>query len=134
MTEQTPGDGGREGEELGSVSEEAAKLFEALQDWAKQTGAQQAGAVGAAAGGLAAGLREVNEHLATGGADCRYCPVCQAIAFVRSTSPEAKAHLVSAASSLLQAGAALLATQVPAPDERDRSGVEHIDLDGDDWD
>ena len=66
-----------------------------------------------AASGMAAGLRDVNEHIATGGEDCRYCPVCRGIELVRQTSPEVKAHLAVAASSLLQAAAGLLETQVP---------------------
>ena len=124
---------GPEGEqpEVGSVGEEAAKLLGALSGWARDQG----GDTGAGLGGLAAqaadSLRDVNEHLATGGAECTYCPICRTVHVIRETSPEVRAHLVSGASSLLQAAAALLATQVPT----DRGGrgnhVERIDLDGD---
>ena len=69
----------------------------------------------------------MNEHIATGSEDCRYCPVCQVIHAVRHTSPEVKAHLASAASSLMHAAAGVLATQVPRSDRP--SGVEKIDLD-----
>ena len=118
-----------EGEdEVGSVAEEAAKLFSALQDWAQDSGAAQAGAAASAASGVAAGLRDVNEHIATGGEDCRYCPVCRGIELVRQTSPEVKAHLAVAASSLLQAAAGLLETQVPPSSPRG-GDVEKIDLD-----
>ena len=120
-----------EGEdEVGSVAEEAAKLFGALQDWAQESGAAQAGAAASTAAGVAAGLRDINEHIATGGDDCRYCPVCRGIELVRQTSPEVKAHLAVAASSLLQAASGLLETQVPKDASRDR-GVEKIDLDSD---
>jgi hypothetical protein len=118
-------------EEVGSVAEEAAKLFSALQDWAKESGSAQATSATSAAAGLGARLSDVNEHLATGGADCTYCPVCQAIRVVRSTSPEVRAHLTTAASALLQAAAGLLETQVPNSGSS-RGGVEKIDLDGSD--
>jgi len=53
--------------------------------------------------------------------------VCQVIHAVRHTSPEVKAHLASAASSLMHAAAGVLATHVPGSDRP--SGVEKIDLD-----
>lgn len=115
-------------DEVGSVSEEAAKLFSALQDWAQESGTAQAGAAASAVGGIAAGLRDVNEHLATGGEDCRYCPVCRGIDLVRQTSPEVKAHLAVAASSLLQAVSSLLETRAPTSRPHD-TAVQHIDLD-----
>ena len=118
-------------DEVGSVADEAAKLFSALQDWAQESGAAHAGAAASAASGAAAGLRDLNEHIATGGEDCRYCPVCRGIEVVRQTSPEVKADLAVAASSLLQAEAGLLETQVPKDASRD-GGVEKIDLDSDD--
>jgi hypothetical protein len=76
-------------------------------------------------------VHTINEHIATGSEDCRYCPVCQVIHAVRTTSPEVKAHLAVAASSLMHAAAGVLATHVP-PDKA--SPVEKIDLDGTDWD
>ncbi len=126
-------------EEIGTVAEEAAKLFSVLQDWAVDQGAQQgdaassaaSSAAGSAAAGVAAGLRDLNEHLATGGADCAYCPVCQVIHKVRETSPEVRAHLTSAASSLLQAGLGLLEAHGSAPPPPRPSGVQRIDLDED---
>jgi hypothetical protein len=78
--------------------------------------------------------RDVDEHLATGAPECTYCPVCRVVHVVRSTSPEVRAHLAVAASSLLQAAAGLLATQAPAEGQRS-AGVERIGLDGDGpWD
>ena len=115
-------------EHVGSVGEEAAKLLSALNDWAKESGSGHVHGAAAAAEGLLGGLKEIDEHVATGSAECRYCPVCQAISLVRSTSPEVRAHLSSAASSLLQAAAGLLATSVPDGSPR-ASGVEKIDLD-----
>lgn len=119
-------------EPVGSVGEEAAKLLGALQELARESGGEYAGAAAAAAGGAASSLGSLNEHLATGGADCRYCPLCQVISVVRQTSPEVRQHLSTAASSLLQAAAGVLATQVPDQSGQDRgSGVEKIDLDSD---
>jgi hypothetical protein len=98
-----------EDEPVGSVGEEAAKLFGALADWAGDH------------------AREVNEHLATGDAECLYCPICRTVHAVRQASPEVRAQLAGAASTFLQAAAGLLsaAGQTEPPSSR----VEHIDLD-----
>lgn len=124
-------------EPVGSVGEEAAKLFGALNDWARDQGTDHAGGAGQAVGSFADSLgdavRNVGEHVATGGEDCRYCPVCQVIHVVRRTSPEVRAHLAVAASSLAQAAAGLLGTQ--PGEQRESSPVEKIDLDpGSGWD
>ena len=103
---------------VGSVGEEAAKLLDALQDWAKDSGA---------AGDQ---WRSVNEHVATGGQDCTYCPVCQVIARVREASPELRTHLAVASSSLLQAAATLLEARAPRPPAAEPQ-VTKIDLDDD---
>ncbi len=53
---------------------------------------------------------------------------------VRQMSPEVRAHLTTAATSLLQAAAGVMAAQQGGTEER-RQGVEHIDLDDDGaWD
>ena len=79
---------------------------------------------------LAQGLHDVGEHLGTGAPECRWCPVCQVVHVVRQTSPEVRAHLASAAGSLMQAAAALMATAPPTtPPPSGRGPVEHIDLD-----
>ena len=105
---------------MGSVGDEAAKLLGALSDWARDQGTDYAGSAAGAAGAFASAVQDVNEHVATGGEDCRYCPVCQVIHVVRQTSPEVREHLSVAASSLLQAAAGLLATNTgPAPEVLD---------------
>ncbi|GAB3990383.1 hypothetical protein [Nocardioides marmoraquaticus] len=144
--QQPPG-----GEPVGSVGEEAAKLFGALSAWAQEQSREQSreqardGARGGAGGqagepgrgqqaaasareALAQGLHDVGEHLGSTGPDCRWCPVCQVIHVVRQTSPEVRAHLASAAGSLMQAAAGLMAT---TPPPSGRGPVEHIDLDDD---
>lgn len=120
------------GEPVGSVGEEAAKLFTALSGWARDQGTDYAGSAAGAASAMSDMISNLNQHIATDGADCKYCPVCQVISAVRSTSPEVKAHLAVAASSLMHAAAGVLATQVPA--DAKNSPVEKIDLDETSWD
>jgi len=121
---------------VGTLGEEATRLLSALQDWARDSGSEYADAGAAAAAGAASGAHRISEHLATGGDDCRYCPVCRVISAVRGTSPEVRAHLASAATSLISAAAGVLATRVPeqradAHPEGGRSApVQRIHLDG----
>jgi hypothetical protein len=126
-----PGTGGQE--PVGSVGEEAAKLLGALSEWARDQGSDYAGSATGAAGAFAHTVQDVSEHIATGGEDCRYCPVCQVIHVVRQTSPEVRSHLSIAASSLMQAAAGLLATNTA--NHPKAPSVEKIDLDTDTtWD
>jgi hypothetical protein len=98
------------GPPLGGAADEAVRLMAALQEWARRTGASS------------------ELPLATGSAECRLCPVCQAIALVKDASPEVVEHLSRAADSLLAAfRAAVVAheaswTHGPTPD------VQHIDI------
>lgn len=106
------------GPEVGSVADEAAKLFGALADWAKDTTHLP--------GGLS-GLGGFEEHLATGAPECTYCPVCRTVHAVRQLSPEVRAQLATAGTALLQAASTLLASATSEP--RPTAGFEHIDLD-----
>ncbi len=129
-----PGDDptGRPGEEVGSVSEEAAKLFGALSDWAREHGPDlgegEGNGLAGVAGRAAAAVQELSDHVDTGAPECAWCPVCRTVHLVRATSPEVRDHLASAAASLLQAAAGVLAAAA-TPHERTPPGVEHIDLD-----
>jgi hypothetical protein len=124
-------------DEVGSLSEEAAKLFAAAADWAREHTGDGHGA--ASTGGPGARLGEwlSPEHIATGAPECRWCPVCQAIGLLRSTSPEVKEHLASlvvVARQLLDSVADSVA-QDARPDRSSTPDVEHIDLSEDDsWD
>ena len=110
---------------VGSVAEEAAKLFGALSGWARE---QSDGVAGFSAG--FAGLSEdLRDHLATGAPECQWCPVCRTVHAIRQTSPEVRAHLASAASSLMLAVSGMMATRPPASKD---DGVEKIELD-DEW-
>lgn len=121
------------GNDIGSVGEEAMKLFGALADAARQQAGEAAGGATGFAAQAAAMAHEVSEHIATGDAECRYCPVCRVVHAVRQTSPEVKTHLMVAASSLLQAAAGLMETLPPPPGgaagQPRGAEVEHIDLD-----
>ena len=102
-----PSDSHESSDEVGTLGEEAAKLFGALGEWAKDQGAS---GVAGMAGQAAAAARDVDAHLATGAEECTYCPVCRTVHLVRQASPEVREHLTTAASSFLQAAAAMLAT------------------------
>jgi hypothetical protein len=115
-------------EPVGSVGEEAAKLLGALSEWASDQGTDYVGTAAGAASSFAHAVRDVNEHIATDSQDCRYCPVCQVIHAVRSTSPEVREHLSVAASSLMHAAAGMLATRA---NPSNPTHVEKIDLDED---
>lgn len=142
-----PGGPGSAQEQLGGVAEEAAKLFGALGDWAKQHGGDVAGnlSVGLTAGlaGLAAHAhtaaadlgRDLEEHLATGAPECTYCPLCRTVHVVREASPEVMVHLAAAASSLMQAAGAVLAAAAASGSTSHRTpSVEKIVLDTEqDW-
>lgn len=101
---------------VGSVGDEAAKLLGALADWAGDHVGDRA--------------REVNEHIATGDAECLYCPICRTVHAVREASPEVRAQLAGAASTFLQAAAGLLSAA--GHTEPPTSRVQHIDLDDQD--
>ncbi|MDQ1103222.1 hypothetical protein QE364_001759 [Nocardioides zeae] len=136
-------DGTGEQEQVGSVGEEAAKLIGALADWAREHGGDlghgvadaAAGAASAAAAGAAGAASAVDEHLATGAPECTYCPICRGVHLLRECAPEVRDHLASAAASLMQAAAGLLAAaSTPPRGERTSpsqraDGVERIDLD-----
>jgi hypothetical protein len=93
----------------GPLAEEAARLVEALGEWARS-----------AAGG-------VSMPAAGGGAECQVCPFCQVLALLRRTQPETFGHLADASASMVAA----LRTVVERHDHNGTrtSGVERIDLD-----
>lgn len=116
-------------ESVGSVAEEAAKLLGALSDWAKDHGSDLGQGVAGLAGHAARSAQEANDHLETGAAECTYCPICRTVHVLRETSPEVRAQLAAAATSLLRAASGLLAAAVPDPRRDPSAGVERIDLD-----
>jgi len=99
-------------EEVGSLGEEAVRLFGALSDLARDA------------------TEAVSDHVDTGSAECAWCPVCRTVHAVRQAGPEVRGHLAVAASALLQAAAGVLAAAAPSEPPR-RNGFEHIHLDED---
>jgi hypothetical protein len=130
-------------EPVGSVAEEAAKLFALLQNAAHDAPpADEA-------------EHDTGEHEHKLGPDCVWCPVCQLIHRVRNTSPEtieqlstAAAHVLGSLRSLLEAAAdaarqtredAASRSSPPeeeAAQESTRSRVDRIDVseDPEPWD
>jgi hypothetical protein len=91
---------------IGTPGEEALKLLSAVQDWAR--------------------TRFDAEHLATGGAECQVCPVCQSVALLRQVRPETVEHLLDATASFVSALKTAV-TGPPAPSDP-APRVQHIDV------
>jgi hypothetical protein len=70
---------------LGTAGNEAARLLDALGQWLGARTAESSG---------------WSEHVATGSAECRLCPLCRLIALARDTSPELAEHLDDALRSV----------------------------------
>jgi hypothetical protein len=98
--------------DIGPLSEEAARLVEALSDWAR-------GRVGAVSFGSAS---------AGSAAECTICPFCQLLSLVRQAKPETFAHLLDASAALTAALRSVVDTHSAHPQN---GGMERIDLDDD---
>ena len=117
-------------DDVGTLGEEAAKLLGALSGWARDHAAEAGDGLSGLASQAAASAHDLNDHLATGAAECTVCPVCRTVSALRQVSPEVSAHLSAAMSSLAQAAAAFLATaprSTGSPHD-----LEHIHV-SDDW-
>lgn len=141
-------------EPVGSVAEEAAKLFAVLQQAAHQHDPHAEQPAGAAEDEK----QEEHEHKhgtarIGEGAECQWCPVCQLIAKVRNTSPETIEQLSTAAAGVLGSVRSLLEAAAEAarqsrvdaesrtagtqePERPARSRVDRIDVseDPEPWD
>jgi hypothetical protein len=100
-------------EHVGSLSDEAAKLITALQDWARRTTGEA--------------------PIATGAPECEWCPVCQLVAALRG-DPSALAERAgeiarTVVSGLVAAFATTPASPASGGESRARR-VERIDLFG----
>ena len=116
--------------EVGPLADEAAKLLGALSGWAREHAAEAGEGLSGLADQAASASHRIDEHLATGAAECTACPLCRTVHAVRRIDPDVTTHLASALSSLVQAAAALLGT--PVPSRADEDDLEHIPVD-DDW-
>jgi hypothetical protein len=114
--------------DVGSLVEEAAKLLGTLSGWARDAAGDAGEGLSGFAAQAASSAHDLDEHLATGSAECTVCPVCRTIHAVRQLSPEVLAHLTTAMASLAQAAATMMATPDPGAAST-RPDVEHIDVD-----
>jgi hypothetical protein len=80
-------------EPLGSAAQEAARLVEALQQWARDASA---------------------DHLATGAAECTVCPLCRLVAALRDADPDTTAQVVETAVGAVSSAVALVEPAVRA--------------------
>ncbi|MGN9839571.1 DUF5304 family protein [Nonomuraea sp. H19] len=125
-------------DQIGSVADEARKLFESIQGRATR---QVGKTVFNSFTGGGRRERDVWEEAVSEPHDeyiCRACPVCRAIAARRESGSDVTGHLVAAGGELFAAfREALDLLNKPAPrreqqepDRRERRGddVEHIDL------
>lgn len=81
---------------VGTFAEEAARLADAVQAWARGEGS---GRSSAAVG-----------HVATGDAVCCVCPVCNLITVLRGERPELSSRLTESVAGLITAGQTLIET------------------------
>lgn len=131
---------------VGTLAEEATQLFAVLSGIARDQAAQYTAGAESMTASAASALRNVNEHIATGDAECTYCPICRVVHAARSASPEVKAHLSSALLSLAQAASSFMAPPQaePQPTHDPHAGddfaapadghLHKIDLDDGAWD
>lgn len=97
-------------DDIGSFAEEAAKLADAVQGWARGEGH---GRVSQAVG-----------HMATGDPACCVCPVCTVIVLLRGERPELTGRLVESLAGLVTAGQGLLDTLAAATAEVRATGAQ----------
>lgn len=96
--------------DFGSVGDEAGKLLDAVQDWARTTFGEGASA-----------------RMSTGSPECEWCPLCQLVAVLRGERPETTEKIVAVGTAVMSALRSLL--DPPAsPEEGPAARVQHIDL------
>jgi hypothetical protein len=81
----------------GYYLEEAAKLFDTLRRRMRTNGGPEPGDVWSQA------TRAHMPGIATGAAECRYCPICRTIAAARTSGPDVVDHMVDAGQALYAA-------------------------------
>ena len=103
---------------VGSITEEAARFFAAIESWVRD-----------AAGGAGTAFAAADAHIATGAAECQLCPVCRLLALLRNTKPEVFEHLTDATVSFLAALRAAADAHEHGWAHRRSTPVQHIDID-----
>jgi hypothetical protein len=120
-------------EPVGSLAEEAAKLIAVMQSWATDRGTEQRAERddhGASSGddNADASANGHADHTGTA-AECRWCPLRQAVRVARATTPEVREHLANAGLSLAMAFKGLM-ENIDESSTR-TTPMERIDLDPD---
>lgn len=103
----------------GSVAEEAARLFEALQEWSRR---------GAAGATEATDATDAPRGRAAEAPECRVCPLCRLLGTLREARPEVFEHLTTAAAALSAAVTDLVVTHEQEWTGRRSTGLERIDI------
>jgi hypothetical protein len=98
----------------GPLADEAARLVDALSDWARGHVGDLPGAVSAHVGGSP---------------ECKLCPFCQALGLLRQARPETFVHLLEASTALTAALRSIV--DGAGAGRPGAGGVERIDLDDD---
>jgi hypothetical protein len=100
----------------GTIGDEAIKLLDAVQDWARRNFGDPETA-----------------RIATGAPECEWCPICQLISILRGDRPEISDKVADAGASLVAALRAVVDATAGAHAAPERAGgrVQHIDLDDD---
>ncbi len=97
----------------GTLGDEAVKLLDAVQDWARRNFGDPATA-----------------HIATGAPECAWCPICQFISLLRGDRPEISDKIAETGASMVAALRALVDAAAQSPGQGGHR-VQHIDLDPD---
>jgi hypothetical protein len=94
----------------GPLGDEARALVEAARDWAART------------------FPDAGNHLATGSAECQWCPLCRAVAALRT--PETADRIAGAVTAAAGALAAILdaVTTPPPPGPAPEPGPVSYDI------
>jgi hypothetical protein len=114
---------------VGSSVQEAARLLVALVDRAKESLGGEPGE-----GGHLGAISDLGGDIgadAGQAAACSWCPLCQAIAFVRATNPEVREQVATAAAALALALRDLAESAAASPQPPDPHSGPHSN-DGDD--
>ena len=94
----------------GTIGDEAVKLLDAVQDWARRNLGEGA-------------------HIATGAPECTWCPICQFIAVLRGDRPEISDKIAEATASMVAAVRAVVdAAASPHHPAGEQPRVQRIDL------
>jgi hypothetical protein len=91
------------------IADEAIKLLDAVQDWARRNLAEGA-------------------HIATGAPECTWCPICQVITILRVDRPEISDKIADATASVVAVLRAMVDAAASPAEQRRPPHVQHIDL------